>query len=254
MVHRLFIAYKITPFTLGYYFFLFWLFKISPYRISLSSAIINGTFGKKQLLINKNGPMKTSLHIKTTLFQAIFFTIALFGITSCANPEKTEDTKEIAKDQNEELYDNTRKEKDALFLVNAAEICLKEIQLGQLAQQASKTEDIKKLGKMIEEEHRKSLDQLIIIADKNSIIIPKSLTDDALEANKKLINTLQENFDVEFCNMMVISHRDAITLFDKASTESTNLDIKEWATDTLPYLQSHLDFVMICQAKYDVKK
>lgn len=193
-------------------------------------------------------------HLKTKLSQSIIIIIALFSITACTTNKKPEDTKEVAKDQNEEKFNNTRKEKDALFLVNAAEISLKEIQLGQLAQQTSKVADIKKLGKMMEEEHRKSLDQLIILADKKSIVIPKSLTDDAMEANKKLLNTLDVNFNLEYCNMMVSGHRDAISLFDKASAESIDLDIKEWAVNTLPILQSHLDYAMICQTKYDVKK
>jgi putative membrane protein len=198
--------------------------------------------------------MKNLLNIKTKIVQAIFITTILLGNLSCSTPENPENTKEIAKDQNEDLYGNTRKEKDALFLVNAAEINLQEIQLGQLAQQLSKTEDIKNLGKMMEAEHRKSLDQLIILAHKKSIVIPKSLTSDALTANEKLLNTLSTNFDVEYSKMMVDGHRDAISLFDEASTESTDLDIKEWAVNTLPYLQSHLDYAMICQNKYDIKK
>ena len=69
-----------------------------------------------------------------------------------------------------------------------------------------------------------------------------------------MLNTLEVNFDVEYCNMMVDGHKNAIKEFDQASTESTDLDIKEWAINTLPYLKSHLEQALICQKKYDIKK
>ena len=43
------------------------------------------------------------------------------------------------------------------ILVNAAEINLEEIQLGQLAQKYSLNADVKSLGKMMETEHAKKL-------------------------------------------------------------------------------------------------
>lgn len=198
--------------------------------------------------------MKTLTHIKKTLFQTTFFTVILFSISSCTTEQQAEDTKVIASDHNEIKFDNTTKETDAQFLVNAAEISLTEIQLGQLAQQKSKMKDIKDLGKMMEEAHQTSFKKLTALAHKKNITIPTSLTDNALIAYKKLIDILEVDFDKEYSNMMVEGHREAITKFDKASSESADADIKDWATSTLSGLRTHLDYAIVCQKKYDIKK
>ena len=54
--------------------------------------------------------------------------------------------------------------------------------------------------------------------------------------------------------MMVSGHKDAISTFEKASTESTDADIKQWATGMLPGLRTHLDHAMMCQKKSDKMK
>lgn len=198
--------------------------------------------------------MKNNNSIGTIIVQSALIIAPLFIVISCDNNKKPEDTKEVAKDQNEEMFDNTSKEKDALFLVNAAEINLEEIQMGQLAQQKSKMSDIKEFGKMLEDAHRISLDDLTILANKKSIIIPTSLTDNAQEAYNKLLNAADIDFDKLFCDMMVSGHKDAITKFDKASVESKDHDIKVWATATLPSLHSHLEQAVMCQKNNEFKK
>lgn len=50
-----------------------------------------------------------------------------------------------------------------------------------------------------------------------------------------------KTFDKEYCGKMVDEHKDAISLFEKASTNTTDTDIKAWATLTLQALRSHLD-------------
>lgn len=198
--------------------------------------------------------MKKNSSLKTIMVQTALFIVPLFVVTSCDNNKKPEDTKEVAKDQNAEMYDNTGKEKDALFLVNAAEINLEEIQLGQLAQQKSKAVDVKDYGKMLEDSHRKSLNDLTTLAAKKSIAIPTSLTDKAQVAYKKLMDAADVDFDKLFCDMMVSGHKDAIAKFDKASTESKDSDIKVWATATLPSLHSHLEQAITCQKNNELKK
>src|SRR4051812_40051596 len=102
--------------------------------------------------------MKT---MKNIVFPSIFktaFVAVLFGTFSCGNNEKPTDTKEIAQEQNEAKFDDADKEKDAKFLVKAAEINLEEIQLGQLAQEKATLTDVKELGKMMEQSHKKGQD------------------------------------------------------------------------------------------------
>lgn len=197
--------------------------------------------------------MKNITHFKTGLLQATLITATLFSVSSCSNNQKPEDTKDVAEEHNEAKFDKTNNEKDAQFLVNAAEINLEEIKLGQLAQQKSRMTIVKDLGKMMEEAHSKSMNELTALANKKLITIPVSATDEAQEAYKKLNNKSGIEFDKTYCDMMVSGHKDAIATFEKASTESFDEDIKTWATATLPTLRTHLDHAITCQKKCQKK-
>jgi len=48
---------------------------------------------------------------------------------------------------------------------------------------------------------------------------------------------------------MVDGHKDAIDKFEKAATDATDPQIKQWASSMLPDLRTHLDMSMTCQNK-----
>jgi putative membrane protein len=187
--------------------------------------------------------------IQTSSFKIAFITIAIIGATSCSDKKNLEDTKYLAEEHKEAKFDNTPKERDSQFLVNAAEIDLEEIQLGKLAQQNSNLIDVKELGMLMETEHGKSLTNLNTLAVKKIITIPANLTDKAKKAYDKLNEKSGKEFDKDYCEMMVKGHKDAIFLFDKASTECSDSDIRAWALSTLPALRTHLDHAITCQEK-----
>lgn len=183
---------------------------------------------------------KPVLHIATLIIAVIV------GITSCKN-NYSKDTKDVAEDHNDAKFDKNENEKDAQFLVNAAEINMEEISLGQLAQQKGSTNHVKELGKMMEESHTKSLAELTALAQTKSISLPTSQTENVKEAYKNLNEKSGNDFGKEYSSMMVKGHEKAIELFEKASTDCTDPDIKTWATATLPVLRTHLDRAMVCE-------
>ncbi|MBL0049148.1 MAG: DUF4142 domain-containing protein [Bacteroidetes bacterium] len=180
------------------------------------------------------------------MLQAMLISALMLGYSSCSN-KKTEDSKEVAEAYNDAKFENNKNEKEVQFLVNAAEINREEISLGQLAQQSGKTSDVKELGKMMEKAHTKSLLNLTAMAATKNISIPAAQTEKEQEVYKKLSDKSGINFDKTYAQMMVDGHKDAIKLFETASNESTDLDIKAWATATLPDLRLHLDHSLVCQ-------
>jgi putative membrane protein len=191
--------------------------------------------------------------MKKDLFKLTLIAATLFG-ASCSNGSKAEDTKDVAVEHNEAKFDNANTEKDAKFLVNAAEINLEEIKLGQLAMQNGRTDQVKALGTMMDEAHRKCLDGLTTLAANKSITIPTAATDNALDAYKNLNNKSGADFDLAYCDMMVNGHKDAIAMFEKAAAESTDADIRQWATETLPELRTHLDHALTAQKECEKNK
>ena len=192
--------------------------------------------------------MKKITFIKSALVYLTFGFSTIF-IVSCSNDQKPEDTKVVAEDHNDAKFDNKKNEKDAQFLVNAAEINSEEISLGQLAQKSGRTSHVKELGKMMEDAHTKSMADLTVLAKTKIISLPTSQTDKEKATYKKLNDKSGNDFDLAYADLMVEGHKDAITLFEKASTESIDLDVRAWATSSLPALRHHLDEAIICQKK-----
>lgn len=193
--------------------------------------------------------MKKTRIITNALFQVAFVT-TIFLVASCGNSQRPADTKVVAEEQNEERFDNNKNENDAKFLVNAAENDLKQIQLGQLAQQKGSTAQVKELGKIMEDAHTKSLNNLTALARSKTITIPTSATNDARDAFEDLSEKTGKDFDEAYYDLMVSEHKDAIDTFEKASADSQDSDIRNWATVSLTGLRTHLDHSMDYQERY----
>jgi putative membrane protein len=184
----------------------------------------------------------------SAILQSTFIIAAIIGATSCMN-NKSEDTKEVAEEKSQLKYQNN--EKDAQFLIDAAEINLIEISLGQLAQQKGSSSHVRELGKMMEDGHTKALTDLTILAQTKNIILPTSQTEKGKDAYKNLNNKSGNDFGKEYSSMAVNGHKKAIELFEKASTDCTDADIRAWASASLLSLKIHLEQALICQKQCD---
>ena len=103
----------------------------------------------------------------------------------------------------------------------------------------------------MEDEHTKSLADLTALAKTKNISLPNSQTDKGKDAYEKLNKKSGNDFGKTYSDMMVNGHQDAIALFEKASTECTNPDIKSWATATLPTLRTNLEHALMCQKEFE---
>lgn len=193
--------------------------------------------------------------VKTTVKSLAYVAVLSFGAfaaTSCNN--KSEDPKDVAEDQNEERIDDRKSEKDAQFLVDAADINMQEIKLGELAQQKGTAADIKDLGKMMVAEHTQALKDLTKLAESKSIVLPASVSEDGQKKYDNLNGKTGKDFDKEYADEMVKGHQDAINKFEKASSDSEDADVRNWASSMLPSLRTHLEHSEMCQEKAQAKK
>jgi len=184
----------------------------------------------------------------------IAFTPSCSNDHSNADNKVSDDPKEAAEDHNDAKFTTNSSEKDAQFLVDAAEVNLAEISMGKLASTQGMTKEVRELGEMMNGSHQKAYDDLASLAKKKNITIPAAASDDY----QKKYNTLSEkrgsDFDKDFCDEMVAGHKDAIDKFERASKESTDPDIQTWAANMLPTLRTHLDHSMNCKEKVSAMK
>jgi putative membrane protein len=190
--------------------------------------------------------MKNSYFARLCAFSVILLSALMFSVQSCDKKEKPVDTEEVADEANDAKLDNDTvaesddKEDDAKFLVDAAATDLEEIQLGKLAQLKGINADVKAHGKMMETEHTKASDKIKPLATAKNITLPTSLTEDGQDAYNKLNEKKGADFDKAYVDMMIDGHKKAIKLFEDNAQRTKDVQIKDWATATLPILNTHL--------------
>jgi len=115
-----------------------------------------------------------------------------------------------------------------------------EVQLGQLATQKAQSDDVKKFGQRMVDDHSKANDQLKSIASQKGITVPSGLDakDEALK--DKLANMSGAQFDHAYMQAMVKDHKEDIAEFQKEASSGRDPDVKGFASQTLPTLQDHL--------------
>jgi putative membrane protein len=198
--------------------------------------------------------MKNNLSFKAIVFQTVVLSATLFGVLSCNDTNKADDSKKMAEKSNEANIQSVNKERDAQFLVDATVINVEEIKLGQLAQTKSTQKDVKDLGKMMQDGHTKALNDLTSLAANKAITIPSSPINKVEQAYQDLNAKSKGDFDKSYSAMMVDGHKKAIALFEKAAVECNDADIKQWAASMLPDLRMHLDMSTATQNKVDKMK
>jgi putative membrane protein len=193
----------------------------------------------------KNNKIDTCISLFAT---AVFAMTLLF--TACKSEPKTEDTKEVAEEQNEAKFTDT-KEDAAEFLVDAAEFNLAQMEFGKLTEVKSHNADVKAFGKMMAEMHVIKVKELAIYADSKQVSVPTSLTDE----NKKDYDNLNkvgiDDFDKKYLENVVERHKKAIEDYTEEMNKTNDEAFKKWINMELASLREHLDSAMSLQAKLD---
>lgn len=180
--------------------------------------------------------------MKKTILKSSLLVAALmlsFTTVSCKKENTQPDTEEVAEDQNDAKFDEN-KEDDSEFLVDAAEINMDEIALGQLAQSKATSASVKEFGKAMEAEHTAALDELKTLAGSKNISLPQGPTEDGQEKLRKFQEKKAADFDKDYASEMVDGHKDAIDKFEKAANSAADADVRAWANKMLPSLRTHL--------------
>jgi putative membrane protein len=129
---------------------------------------------------------------------------------------------------------------DQTFVKKAAQGGMAEVELGKLATQKASSEEVKKFGQRMVDDHTKANDQLKQIAGNKGVTLPTDL-DSKDQALKDRLSKLDgEKFDQAYMKNMVRDHTKDVSEFRKESTSGKDSDLKSFASQTLPTLEDHL--------------
>ena len=136
--------------------------------------------------------------------------------------------------------DTSLSSKGASFVKEAAAGNQPEIALAQLAQQKAQNAEVKNLAQMLQQDHQKSLEKLQTIAQTHGLTLDTSPGFMQRRAQSKLEKLNGAEFDQQYSKDMLEDHVADIKKFQKAAQSIEDSDVKQFAQETLPTLQSHL--------------
>ena len=191
---------------------------------------------------------------KSSIWSLLLLATAL-TMTSCDPKNKQEDdSKEVAEDQNEVKFEDSKIEDDTEFAVEAADASLFEIQAGQLALKNATTPEVKKLAQQMIDDHTKASEELKGLAQTKNISLPTALS----EKCQKKYNDLSEkkgiDFDDAYTDLMVKNHKDVVDQFKKESEKGNDAELRAWAGEKVAALEHHLEMSKATEKIVDDKK
>jgi putative membrane protein len=132
---------------------------------------------------------------------------------------------------------------DSMFVMEAAAGGMEEVEMGNLAQQQATNQRVKDFGAMMVRDHSKANDELKSLASSRGITIPATLPAGKQKDLDNMKKMTGKSFDQHYVNMMVEDHQKDVAKFKKQSTSGKDEQLKTWAGQTLPTLQTHLDSI-----------
>ncbi len=130
---------------------------------------------------------------------------------------------------------------DATFVAGAAQGGMTEIQEAQLAQKMSHSAKIKSYAARMITDHGAADDQLKQLAMTKNATVPTAVDDAQAQEISKLQGETGRKFDHDYIADNIAGHQQQVVLFQTESQSGTDPDLKKFASDTLPTIQSHLD-------------
>ncbi len=130
---------------------------------------------------------------------------------------------------------------DRAFLEKAAQANMAEVETGKIAQQKSASEEIRRFGQKMEQDHGKTLKELQAIARNKGVDLPDG-PDEAHQAQADMLKRASgKEFDMMYVkNAGVADHKAAKALFEEGK-KSKDADIRALAAKTLPVVEHHLE-------------
>jgi putative membrane protein len=136
---------------------------------------------------------------------------------------------------------NTKSSADENFAKKAAQGGMAEVKLGQLAEQKGSSPEVKNFGRRMVQDHSKANNELKDVTSKENIPLPNEMDKSDQATYDRLSKLSGDAFDRAYARDMVKDHSKDVSEFQKEAKNGKDESIKNFAAQTLPTLQNHLD-------------
>lgn len=137
------------------------------------------------------------------------------------------------------------------FFEAAASSNLFEIESSQLALKTATDPELKAFAQKMVTDHTAASKKLKALAAKKDVTLPTTL----LKRHELMLDVLKgekagKEFDAEYADKMVTSHKEAVSLFDQTAKKATDPQVKAFAAELLPKLQAHGGEAIALESKH----
>jgi putative membrane protein len=135
-------------------------------------------------------------------------------------------------------------ESDRQFITDAASSDLFEIQSSQWAlQQQNVDSELSRIAQMMVEDHTKASQDLRKIAQGKGITVPQKMLANHQQMYDRLRSASGNQIATQYRQMQLQAHQEGVALFQRASQNLQDPELRQFAQRTLPVLREHLNHV-----------
>lgn len=138
---------------------------------------------------------------------------------------------------------DTQLMKDKMFVRKATEGGFAEVQFGQLAARKASSDDVKKLGQKMVDDHSMLDKEMKPVADELGVRSPDKMNKSDQEEFAKLNSLMGADFDKEYLTYALMSHRKDLHEFHAEESQTNDPELKDAVTNSTKVIAGHLYMV-----------
>ncbi|WP_247237445.1 DUF4142 domain-containing protein [Telluribacter sp. SYSU D00476] len=139
---------------------------------------------------------------------------------------------------------------DRTFALEAAQTNLMGLRLGQLVQNNAQSQDVKDYSVTMNDYFNKASNDLLRIANRKNIPLPSTLSTINQADFDRLSALKGSSFDTAYIDWSIQSHQKTIEQLRQHTMNSTDEDLKTWASGRLTALEQSLNRAQTIQRSF----
>lgn len=132
---------------------------------------------------------------------------------------------------------------DEKFVKKAAMMGKAEVQVSELGAKKATGAEVKQIAEQMVADHTKANTELMAFAQTKGVQLTAADDTKAQDVIADLEKQSGADFDKAYLNQLEKDHKKTIDLYEEASKDSKDADLKAWVDKTLPTLKAHLGHV-----------
>ena len=141
------------------------------------------------------------------------------------------------------MRDAQARQMDKRFLLQVAQASMLNIEMGKLASEKASSEEVRKLGAKMMQDHTRGLEICKRVAAKDGVELPAAMDSKHKERLDKLAKLSGTEFDRAYVKDQFKAHQRMVSYFESEADNSSDAAAKKLATNMLPSVEKHLDMI-----------